>query len=58
MTPAKLAEREHLGPKRKHKLVDTILKTWVERGVVRDLYQAFKATMEKARTQSTTKYGR
>jgi hypothetical protein len=54
MLPDRLAEREKMGPKKKYKLVDKILEQWVKNGVVRDLYQAFKGTIEKARNQSTT----
>ncbi|KAK4154192.1 hypothetical protein C8A00DRAFT_42994 [Chaetomidium leptoderma] len=54
MAPAKLAERERMRPKKKCNLVDAILKQWVDRGVVRALYQDFKGTIETARNKSTT----
>lgn len=54
MAPSKLAERERMKPRKKGKLVDKILKRWVDTGVVRALYQDFKGTLEQARSKSTT----
>ncbi|KXX75980.1 hypothetical protein MMYC01_207480 [Madurella mycetomatis] len=54
MSPGKLAERERMRPKQKYKLVDEILKRWVDDGIVKALYQDFKGTIEQARNKSTT----
>ena len=54
MLPSKLAERERMKPRKRYKLVDEILEKWVKEGVVKDLYHAFKGTIEKARNKSTT----
>lgn len=54
MLPDKLAERERMRPKQKYKLVDEILKRWVDDGTVKALYQDFKGTIEQARNKTTT----
>jgi hypothetical protein len=54
MAPSKLAERERMKPKQKCKLVDEILKRWVDTRVVKALYHDFKGAIEKARNKSTT----
>lgn len=54
MSPGKLAERERMRPKQRYKLVDEILKRWVDDGIVKALYQDFKGTIEQARNKSTT----
>ncbi|KAL2024671.1 hypothetical protein VTK56DRAFT_6872 [Thermocarpiscus australiensis] len=54
MAPGKLAERARMRPKQKYKLVDEILKRWVDTGIVRTLYQTFKNNIEQARNKSTT----
>lgn len=59
MTPAKLAERERMRPKKRYKVVDAILEDWVDKGVVKALYQDFRKTIEEARNKTTTgRFGR
>jgi hypothetical protein len=53
MEGSKLAERERMTPKKKHKMVDEILADWGEKGTVRALYHDFKGMLEDARTRST-----
>ncbi|KAL2271471.1 hypothetical protein VTJ83DRAFT_842 [Remersonia thermophila] len=54
MLPERLADRERMRPKKLHKVVDGILDRWDREGVVRALYQDFKATLEAARNKSTS----
>lgn len=59
MAPNKLAERERMTPKAKYKLVDKILKSWVDSRVIRSLFEKFKAEIEQAKNKPTTgRYGR
>ncbi|KAK4241918.1 hypothetical protein C8A03DRAFT_11864 [Achaetomium macrosporum] len=59
MAASKLAERERMTPKKKHRLVDKILVDWGNKGTIKALYQDFKGMAEEARTRSTTgKYRR
>ncbi|KAL2255480.1 hypothetical protein VTK26DRAFT_3267 [Humicola hyalothermophila] len=54
MAPSRLAERERMRPKQKYKLVDEVLRRWVDTGVVRALYGDFKQTIEEARNKKAT----
>ncbi|KAM7184331.1 protein of unknown function (DUF4211) domain containing protein [Rhypophila sp. PSN 637] len=57
MKPDKLKERLKWKPRKKYKLVDKILKKWVEQGVISRLWREFKDTIETARNKSTTGRG-
>ncbi|KAK4218019.1 hypothetical protein QBC37DRAFT_306492 [Rhypophila decipiens] len=57
MTPDKLKERLKWKPRKKYKLVDKILKKWVEQQVISRLWREFKETIETARNKSTTGRG-
>ncbi|RYP54575.1 hypothetical protein DL768_000635 [Monosporascus sp. mg162] len=54
----RVQEREHMKPKKRRALANSIVDGWVQRGVVQALYGDFKLTLENARNKSTTGRGR
>jgi hypothetical protein len=54
MASEKLQERENMKPKKRYKLVDKIIASWTDKGVIRALYSDFKANLETARNKTTT----
>ncbi|KAK3692035.1 hypothetical protein B0T22DRAFT_1865 [Podospora appendiculata] len=59
MAPDRLQARLKMRPRKKYKLVDEILETWTQKGILRALYRDFRGTIEEARNKTTTgRFGR
>lgn len=54
MTPKKVKKRRKWEQGRKDKLVDKILKKWIEEGVMRQLFKKHKDDIDKAHNKNTS----